>query len=381
MSGTEDELRARDVLRELRVRAALGARLVSRVGARGWSPPRFSLRGRRLYERCGVPDPWDPDAPAFDVALGDVGLAGRTPGRSVDPSARRSPAPHAAPPAEKAQAAAATFRPSVPSASDASRAPTGRPAPQIGDRRPDDTAEMKRKLTAKPAPGAPPSALREPVRVQQPVRALPVRPDLAARPDPAERAPAPPASRPQRPVGAAPSRVALPPPRRAASGPVELPFAPQGRAAEEEDSLGPGDFVPVQRPFEPAASGSEPPLVVRPPPVPPSVPPPMARPTAVPAPAPIPSGPPSPPSRTPPRAGGGNLDDLFGMGGAEQTRVRFDRPAADESRPRRPRVSDPASLAGGIDRRPPPPRLPEAPPASPVAAPPAAPTIEDEPEE
>ena len=46
-----------------------------------------------------------------------------------------------------------------------------------------------------------------------------------------------------------------------------------------------------------------------------------------------------------------------------------------------PEGSDPASLAGGIDRRPPPPRLPEAPPASPVAAPPAAPTIEDEPEE
>lgn len=356
----EEDPRARDVLGELRIRTPLGDRLVARLGARGWSPPRFSRRGRRLYERCGVPDPWDPDAPPFDIALGDVGLAARTPGSSVDPSGRRAPAPHAAPPAEKAAPAAASFRPSIPGAS--SKEPTGRPAPKIGDRRPDDTAEMKKKLLAKPAPAA--AAIREPVRVQQPVRALPVRPDLAERGaarDPSREPPSPAAParvvRPSTP-GAPLPRVSLPSPQRGSSGPIELPMA--ARVVEpEEDSLGPGDFIPVRRP-EPAppvtpteTRGVEAPA----PRFDPSPPPERPAPVAAPAPRP-PSAPPPQPARTPPRAGTGNLDDLFGMGGADQTRVRFDRPVVDESRPRRPRVSDPASLAGGVDRRPPPPKPP-----------------------
>jgi hypothetical protein len=66
-----------------------------------------------------------------------------------------------------------------------------------------------------------------------------------------------------------------------------------------------------------------------------------------------------PPAARPVKPGG--LDDIFGMGAGESnTRIRIPKaePRAEgEQKPRRPMVSDPATL-GGLDRRPPPPKPP-----------------------
>ena len=48
------------------------------------------------------------------------------------------------------------------------------------------------------------------------------------------------------------------------------------------------------------------------------------------------------------------MDDLFGMGGGDNTRIRM--PKAEDAaaaKPRRPTVVDPSQAPGGIDRRPP----------------------------
>lgn len=67
----------------------------------------------------------------------------------------------------------------------------------------------------------------------------------------------------------------------------------------------------------------------------------------------------------------GGLDDIFGMGGGESnTRIRIPKaePRAEgEQRPRRPMVSDPATL-GGLDRRPPPPKPPNVKPSTPTGS-------------
>ena len=67
----------------------------------------------------------------------------------------------------------------------------------------------------------------------------------------------------------------------------------------------------------------------------------------------------------------GGLDDIFGMGGGESnTRIRLPKaePRAEgEQMPRRPMVSDPATL-GGLDRRPPPPKPPNVKPSTPTGS-------------
>lgn len=156
-----EEPRALDVLRDLPVRAVVGDRLGARVGARGWCAPRFA-KGRRLFSRCGLPDPWDPDAPDVPIPLGEVGIA----------APRRAPAPHASPPGLAAKPAA-TVAPRLP--------PSGeKPAPRVGESRADDTAALKRKLAEKERVGVSPESQAR-ARVNQPVARLPVRPEIAAK--------------------------------------------------------------------------------------------------------------------------------------------------------------------------------------------------------
>ena len=82
---------------------------------------------------------------------------------------------------------------------------------------------------------------------------------------------------------------------------------------------------------------------------------------------PRPAGSPGVPAPAPARpARPVNLDDMFGMGSEPTTRIRIPKaePRVEgDAKPRRPMVSDPASLEGGIDRRPPPPKPPTITPA------------------
>lgn len=330
------EPRAREVLASLLPRRVVGASVADRVGARAWGVPRFA-KGRRMFRRCGLPDPWDPEAPEVRIELGDVGLA-----------ARRLPAPHAAPPgAGKASASPAAtpgggsgdrlahLPPHIRAmiASGGGARPEGRPAPRIGDVRPDDTAALKAKPAADRRTRPPPPS---PARVSQPVARLPVRPDL----DPS-RAPA----------GAAPVSAAAPRP-----APPRRPPLPPGTGTPGRPP--PGTPVrpagpPVVRPPSPAPPASP---AVRPGSPPPAAAAPVAppapeRPTA---PPPAPAGP-APVDRSPTGGRAVGLDDLFGMGAAgEHTRVRLG--ATGEGSSRKPKVTDPSQLSGGVDRRPP--RLP-----------------------
>jgi len=393
------EAYARDALGE--IRAVLGDALVRKIGARAFEPPPFA-KGRRIFERCGVPDPWDPMAPTVDVALGDVGLSGRKLPASADPN-RRQPAPHASAPKGPAPAAA---RPALPPGfrpPDVASAPkAGKPAPKIGDVRPDDTAKLKRDLEEKGRRKVSERSI-ESTRVKQPVKNLPVRPGLSpdgAAPGQPTAATSVPVARPATPVARAPEsgggasspvQRSLPPVNRpasggarppgpavaprvamassrpsASSGPVELPLAPPRRDEEDDafESGGPGDIFasgarssarpaagalyggPEELPMEPTAG-------------------PSVGAAPVERPAPEPARPPAAPPRAPPRPGGGNLDDLFGMGGGEQGRLKFGAPS-EEPRPRRPRVTDPSQAPGGVDRRPPPPKPPVVVPTGPA---------------
>ena len=128
----DDERLVREIWKQLPRRAVVGERLTRAVGARGWERPRFS-RFRKFFERCGIPDPWDPGAPEGDIGLGEVGIA-----------QRKAVAPHAAPPA--GPAAKKPNVPNVPNAPKAAapaetpRTVDGKPAPRIGETRRDDTA-------------------------------------------------------------------------------------------------------------------------------------------------------------------------------------------------------------------------------------------------
>ena len=233
-----DDRLVRDIWKQLPARRVLGERLVRGVGARGWERPRFA-RFRRFFERCGVPDPWDPAASDVSIALGDVGVA-----------QRKTVAPHAAPPA------AAASGPRLPNlggaSSPAPQAPRpaapvddlGRPAPRLGDTRRDDTDQLKKKLAESEKKKANPTYANQ-FRVQQPVAKLPMRPDLAegGAPPPRPSAPRPAGgtSTPPRPGGAAPRAIAPTAPRsgggaagpRAPRIPIELSRPPLPDGPEE----------------------------------------------------------------------------------------------------------------------------------------------------
>lgn len=304
------DLRAKDMYRSLPRRRIVGEELSERVGARGWKAPRFA-KGRRLFGRCGLPDPWDPDAPQVDVGLGDVGIA----------SAKRAPAPHAAPPAGPKPPPGFPNIPRAPAASSPSPdAAAGRPAPKIGETRAfkkEDQEKAKHTPTQRPKSrdgtfGA--------GKVMQPVAKLPMRPGMEPTPTvaaspasfgasspvvPAPRTTSPPpaafsAPVPQRPPAPLPTR---PPPNvrsQTTSELVELPM-PEAEVAAP---------VVAEKPAAPVVNRS------------------VA------------------PSK-------GGLDDLFGMGSGDNTRVRM--PKKEETpTSRRPLVSTKEEMEkAGIDRRPP----------------------------
>lgn len=399
-----DDRLVRDIWKQLPHRAVVGHRLTSRVGGRGWTRPRFA-KFARYFERCGLPDPWDPEAKEVEIGLGEVGFGEQ----------KRKVAPHAAPPAEK------NTKPALPNVPNAPKAPPpegAKAAPQIGEQRRDDTAELKRRMAEKEK--AKVQAARPPQKytVDKPLAKLPVRPEVAS----GEGVPARP-----RPA-ASPPRPSVAPPRPApagAKGPTRIPFAaaarprlPDGPEEIEEDEpgniFGAGrapvreapraeatavesrEVAPPARTASPAPAEAAPPRVEAPPPAPKEPPPaaspapprpsvPAAPPPAATAPPPrppvaAPPKPAAPPSRSPPKpgGGGGGLDDLFGMGsGGGETRIRVKREDAADSKPRRPMVTSAEDLAkAGLDRRPPPPKPPAVVPSSPAPASP-----EEEPEE
>lgn len=328
-----DERLVRDIWKQLPPRPVVGARLVRAVGSRGWERPRFA-RFRRFFERCGVPDPWDPGVGDVDIGLGEVGIA-----------QRKQVAPHAAPPTPAG--------PKPPGFANVPRAPAapppearapvdGKPAPRIGETRKDDTAILKKKLAESERLKADPARANA-YKVQQPVAKLPQRPDLAgdgaARPTPRPAARpgdpprSPPAPRPggpsagPRPAAAGsgrPFRMPIEPARRLPDGPEELPETPPEPARPAargfgDFGLGGGwddDDIPVrpERPAPPPVSyavDAEPPKaavqapVTTPPVAPPRAAPPATPPTTPPAaarPSPAPSSPaPSSPAASPPR--------------------------------------------------------------------------------
>ena len=197
LDGVAPDARAKDVLGRLPARVVVGHALTTRVGARAWTAPRFA-RGRAIFARIGVPNPWDPEAPDVGVGLGEVGL----------PQARQ-PAPHLSPPAAKPAAKGPPGFPNIPGAPKRApdEAPKGsKPAPKIGEVRKFDPAELKPRdntpARAKPISSAPAptGGAFGPGPQKHAVVKLPVRPGVVA-----------PGAEPAPSVAPPPARPALPP--------------------------------------------------------------------------------------------------------------------------------------------------------------------------
>lgn len=208
-----DNTKAKDILNTLTLRKVVGDRVGRRVSARGMEAPVFA-KGRKIFEKLGLPDPWDPSAPKdISLELGDIGLP-----------QHRAPTPHLMP---KEAPKAGPKIPSIPGMpTPTPKEPGGRPAPTIGEMRKDDTEELRRKMKEKERQAT--EALRQarvaaqPQQPQTPVAPLarlPVRPDL----DQAlsKKAPTNAPARPAAPSGGgAPLRPPPRPPEPARSGRV-----------------------------------------------------------------------------------------------------------------------------------------------------------------
>jgi hypothetical protein len=83
-----DDRRAKDCLADFKPRRVAGEGLLDRVVMRAKKGPRWA----RVFDRLGLPDPYDCDAEEQPLGLGPVGI------KLVD---RRRPAPHARPPQDK----------------------------------------------------------------------------------------------------------------------------------------------------------------------------------------------------------------------------------------------------------------------------------------
>jgi hypothetical protein len=252
-----DDALVRDVWKTFAHRDVVGVRLVRTVGARAWERPRFGLF-HKFFERCGVPDPWDPDAPDVEIGLGDVGVA----------APRRAVAPHAAPPGQQPAApkgpnlpnAPRSPTPGIPTAPPRAAAEGGRPAPRIGETRKDDTALLKKKSAEEEKKKANPARANA-FKVNQPLAKLPTRPDLAGDAASPGGTPSSPRPGPGAPSGAS----AAPPPRPAASRPAapSLPTRP-GVGSGSGSAAQPGSSPPSpsggtpSRPTEPARPAPRP---------------------------------------------------------------------------------------------------------------------------
>lgn len=89
MSESSNDRAGSELLEELSARTRAGERLARRLGERRWGTV-GGARREKLFDRLGLANPWDPDAPTEPpVAMGPVAL------KLTD---RRQPAPHARPP-------------------------------------------------------------------------------------------------------------------------------------------------------------------------------------------------------------------------------------------------------------------------------------------
>jgi hypothetical protein len=134
-----DERVTGELLEALSDRRLAGERTVDRLGGRRWGTV-GGARRERLFERIGLNNPWDPDAPEeLPVSLGPVALK---------LTERRQPAPHASPPsrsgAEKQQGQLKPGGPDRPS----------RPAPAKKA-----ASKTGQKTGEKPPPAASPAEL------------------------------------------------------------------------------------------------------------------------------------------------------------------------------------------------------------------------------
>jgi len=108
-----------DIIDALPQRRRAGEITHERVGRRGRTGP-GSERRRRLFDRLGVADPYDPDAKDRPIELGPVALK---------LTGKREPAPHAKirPRKSVGETDPASFRPRVPSSPKPAPRPTPRP--------------------------------------------------------------------------------------------------------------------------------------------------------------------------------------------------------------------------------------------------------------
>jgi len=153
-----DERAGSELLEALSARTRAGERIARRLGERRWGTV-GGARREKLFERLGLANPWDPDAPTEPpVAMGPVAL------KLTD---RRQPAPHAKPPSrtsekKKKEMSPSDFRPKgIPKApkKPAPRAAAPKPAPpppiaelpQAEVESPDELADRMPPLPEKPS--------------------------------------------------------------------------------------------------------------------------------------------------------------------------------------------------------------------------------------
>ncbi|MCP4809256.1 MAG: hypothetical protein GY913_12370 [Proteobacteria bacterium] len=158
-----DDAKAKDVLEELTRRRTPGDRLTQRLGARRDSAPGHARR-KHLFERLGLPDPWDPKAKkAAPPGLGQVALK---------LSDRRRPAPHAKiRDPNKKKTAQQQHAPRAPKA-----VPKPPPAPNVPKAAPKPTPAKKAPKAADLPPGVDPAIQR---RLEAQARAKKEREELA----------------------------------------------------------------------------------------------------------------------------------------------------------------------------------------------------------
>ncbi|MFH1467295.1 MAG: hypothetical protein ABIO70_23125 [Pseudomonadota bacterium] len=190
-----DERRAHEVLTERPPRRVAGQGLAERVGARRWERAPVVCCSERIFKRCEVADPWNPDSSDRPIGIGPVGMRFEE---------RRQPAPHARVKEPKKPSSGPVWTPPTGIPQAAPRPPAAKPAAAV--RRPPSDEPLGPAAGRSLPPVAPPPVeaksrsgrfrMRSTSATGPKVRPLPV----IATPSPAEQVepnPAPPAETPR----------------------------------------------------------------------------------------------------------------------------------------------------------------------------------------